>query len=65
MKTTLNIEGMMCMGCVKRVTKKLESIGCTGIEVSLEEKKASFDAASCDEKTAKDAIEELGFEVKF
>lgn len=65
MKKELSIEGMMCQNCVKHVTHALESIpGATGIQVSLEDKKATVNVPeSISDDTLKSAISEAGYEV--
>ena len=55
----LEIIGMMCNHCVKRVENALIQAGATCVKVQIGS--ASFDGI--DEKTAKDAIEDLGFEI--
>lgn len=61
--TVLNVEGMMCQGCVKRVTNALSELGVTGT-VSLEEKKVSFEGDAETVSKVSQAIENLGFVVK-
>ena len=65
MKKELSVEGMMCQNCVKHVTHALESVsGASGVEVSLEEKKAVvFVPDSVSDETLKAAITEAGYEV--
>ena len=58
----LNVEGMRCEGCVKRVVEGLKEAGITA-EVSLENKTVSFDGDDAVVKTAVEEIEDLGFEV--
>lgn len=59
---TLKVEGMMCEGCVKRVTEGLKEVGITA-EVSLENKTVSFEGDENAVKKAVSEIEDLGFEV--
>ncbi|WP_416192671.1 heavy-metal-associated domain-containing protein [Neisseria sp. CCUG12390] len=62
---TLNIEGMTCGGCVKSVTRILESTdGVAKAEVSLENKNAviEFDAAKTDVDALIEAVEDGGFD---
>ena len=56
----LEILGMMCGHCVKRVQNALIEVGATDVKVEIGT--ATFDGI--DEKIAKDAIEDLGFEIK-
>lgn len=60
--TTLNVEGMMCEGCVKRVTEALHNLGLEP-EVSLENKTVAFDGDEAAAAKAVEAIEDLGFDV--
>ncbi|MDE6434424.1 MAG: heavy-metal-associated domain-containing protein [Lachnospiraceae bacterium] len=60
--TTLNVEGMMCEGCVKRVTEALRNLGLEP-EVSLENKTVVFEGDEAAAAKAAEAIEDLGFEV--
>ena len=53
----LEIKGMMCAHCVKRVESALKELGATEIKVEIG--KAEF--VGVDEKTAKQEIEDLGF----
>jgi Cu2+-exporting ATPase len=61
--TKVMIEGMACQNCVKHVTKALEGLGVKDINVSLEDKCATFDGAY-DEAALKAAIDDAGYEVK-
>ena len=64
MKTTVKIEGMMCMHCAKTVEKALGAVeGVTGVTVSLEEKQAVVEGNAAQE-ALKAAVEEAGYEVK-
>jgi copper ion binding protein len=50
MKKKLSVDGMTCQHCVKRVVKIIEKHqGVSEIEVSLENKEASFTVASEDQ----------------
>ena len=65
-KIIINVEGMMCMHCVKRVIEACKKVdGVEETEASLEEKTVSI---VCDEKVSKSDIEkniiEEGYEVK-
>lgn len=62
---TLNIEGMTCGGCVKSVTRILESVeGVAKAEVSLEGKSAliEFDPAKTGAVALIEAVEDGGFD---
>lgn len=59
---TLKVEGMMCQGCVNRVTEALKGIDVTA-EVSLENKTVSFEGDEVLVKQVASEIEDLGFEV--
>ena len=56
----LKILGMMCGHCVKRVENALKQAGATNVKVVIG--KAEFDGI--DESVAKEAIEDLGFDIK-
>ena len=60
--TKLNVEGMMCQGCVKRVTAALTELGLEPV-VSLEDKCVSFEEGNVEVTVVKEAIEDLGFSV--
>ena len=60
--TTLNVEGMMCEGCVKRVTETLVKLGLEP-QVSLADKTVTFEGSEDAAAKASEAIEELGFDV--
>ena len=67
MTKKIGIEGMSCGHCVRAVTNALEEIeGISNVEVSLEDKSATFetDESVTDEKI-KEVIEEEGYEVTF
>ncbi len=64
MKVTLNIEGMMCMHCVKHVTDALNAVsGVRSVEVSLENKRAVVEADGADVEALKAAVVNAGYEV--
>ena len=56
----LQVLGMMCGHCVKRVDNALKEAG--AINVKVEIGKVEFDGI--DESVAKEAIEDLGFDIK-
>jgi copper ion binding protein len=64
MEKRLSVEGMTCQHCVKRVTKIIEKApGVSGVQVSLENKEASF---TCDPAVSNvgdivKAINDFGF----
>ena len=61
--TTYKVEGMHCQGCVRRVNEAMKALQIQ-VEVSLEAGTVTVD--SNDEAVllkAKDAIEDLGFDV--
>ncbi len=61
----MKIEGMHCPNCVAAVKKALESLpGATGVEVDLIKGEARWEAidATCEE--IREAVEDLGFDVK-
>lgn len=60
--TTLNVEGMMCEGCVKRVTEALVKLGLEP-QVSLADKTVTFEGGEDAAAKASEAIAELGFDV--
>ncbi|WP_457553354.1 heavy-metal-associated domain-containing protein [Desulfobacula sp.] len=62
-KATLNVEGMSCGHCSGMVRKTLEEIdGISNVSVSLDAKKATFDADTSDliNKAVK-AVNEAGY----
>jgi len=65
MKKIINIEGMSCGHCVKRVENALKEIdGIKEVEVILEENKAIIDfVGQIEDKTLIDAIDEAGYTV--
>ena len=66
MKKTLNVEGMMCMHCVRHVKEALEKIeGVACAEVSLEEKKAVVTlSADVPAETLIKAVADAGYEAR-
>jgi copper ion binding protein len=65
MKKTINIEGMSCGHCVKRVENALKEIdGIKEVEVVLEENKAIIEfEGQIEDKTLIDAIDDAGYTV--
>lgn len=65
MKKKINIEGMMCVNCVKHVTEALSELdGVTDIKVDLAGKYATIDTdGSVTDISIKNAIEEVGYDV--
>ena len=63
---TLNVEGMSCMHCVKKVENALKEVnGVKAVKVSLEDKKAEVILKEdIDFEILKKAIEDAGYEVK-
>jgi copper chaperone len=61
MKTTLNVNGMSCMNCVRHVREALEAAGATAVAVELEPGTASFE--NLDAAKATEIIEEEGYQV--
>ena len=60
----LNIEGMHCTGCSKRLEKVLNNVdGVEDAKVNLEEKKADikYDETQVSEKELIDVVEDAGF----
>ena len=63
MKKRLKIEGMMCMHCVANVKKALENIeGVDKVELSLEDKIATFSAQEVSDDIIKQAIVDAGYQ---
>lgn len=64
MTKTIEIKGMRCGGCVKRVENALKSLGLDKVDVSLDKANAvvEFSNNVTDEKL-KETVEELGFDV--
>ena len=65
MRKEIGVEGMMCMNCVKHVTKALEGVeGVSEVSVSLDEKKATLTAApGVTDAMLSGAVEEEGYTV--
>ena len=64
MEKTIDIEGMMCMHCVKHVTDALNEIDGVKAEVSLENKNAKVSLAKeVDDSLLKEAVEKGGYTV--
>ncbi len=63
---TLNIEGMSCMHCVKKVENALKEVkGVKSVKVGLEDKKAIVTLKeNVDFELLKKAVEDAGYEVK-
>jgi len=65
MQTTLKINGMTCMGCVRSVTNVLTQLpGVSNVTVSLEQGQATVehDASKSDVAALKQAVIEAGYE---
>ena len=60
---TIVIEGMMCNHCQAKVEKALKELGIEA-KVSFEKGKAWTDNQSVNDAKIKEAIDNLGFEVK-
>lgn len=64
MKKIIEIEGMHCMGCVKRVDNALHAFAGADVSVDLEGGKATITSpAEIADAELKEAIEDLGFDV--
>jgi len=64
--TTLKVEGMSCMHCVKAVQKSVGTLpGVSRVDVDLEKKKVrvEFDEVKVKLDTIKEAIKDAGYEV--
>ncbi|MDP4160671.1 MAG: copper ion binding protein, partial [Bacillota bacterium] len=64
--TQINVRGMTCEHCVRRVKRALEGLsGIENVVVSLDEEKATFiwDSSAIDRVAIHHAIEEAGYEV--
>ena len=63
---TLNVEGMSCMHCVKKVETALKDVkGVKSVNVSLENKTAEVTLKEdVDLSVLKKAVEDAGYEVK-
>ena len=66
MEINLNVEGMMCSGCENRIQNALNQIeGVTNVVASYTNKTVKVTTnGSVTENTLKEAIEDLGYEVK-
>ncbi len=61
----LEIEGMSCEHCVKRVKEAIEKIdGVTSVSVDLKEGKANVQGEVIDTQILKQAVEDAGYDVK-
>ncbi len=64
MKKVIEIEGMHCMGCVKRVENALHEFEGAEVIVDLEGGKATVESANeIADAALKEAVEDLGFDV--
>ncbi len=62
--TTIKINGMMCMNCVKHVEKALNSLnGVSSVVVNLDENQASFENTSATIVEIESVIADAGYEV--
>ncbi len=60
---TIPVGGMHCQNCVNSVHKALSALpGVTGVQVSLEQGRASITGGDVDLGGIRDAIEDLGFD---
>ncbi len=65
--TTIKIDGMSCMGCVKNITGVLTAIaGVDSAEVTLEpgQAKVAFDEQAVSREALLGAIEDAGFDAE-
>ena len=63
-KIKLDVEGMMCQGCVNRVTAKLTLIaGVKSVAADLAAKTVTVEGDNLDRKALIDAIISLGYDV--
>ncbi len=61
----LEIEGMSCEHCVKRVKEAIEKIdGVISVSVDLKEGKANVQGEVIDMQILKQAVEDAGYDVK-
>ena len=62
---TINIEGLSCMHCAKKVENALKEVkGVKSVKVVLEEKKAEIVLKEdVDDRVLREKIEELGYKV--
>lgn len=64
MKKVIEIEGMHCMGCVKRVENALHEFDGAEVSVDLAGGKATVECANdIADAALKEAVEDLGFDV--
>ncbi len=64
MKKVIEIEGMHCMGCVKRVENALHEFEGAEVAVDLEGGKATVESANeIADAALTEAVEDLGFDV--
>lgn len=66
-KIVLQIEGMQCKSCARKIEKKLSKLnGVMNVTVNYENETANFemDEAKCSMENIKSAIKELGYDVK-
>ena len=64
-KFEIKVEGMMCMHCVAHVKGALEKLGAKDVEISLDEKKATFTACECfDRARAVEAVIDAGYKAE-
>ena len=63
MPTALKVEGLMCGGCEKSVTKVVENSGASNVVASHTDGTVTFEAGSVDLEKIKAAITTAGFTV--
>ncbi|MFQ3574566.1 MAG: heavy-metal-associated domain-containing protein [Thermodesulfovibrionales bacterium] len=64
MNKVLNIEGMSCQHCVRRVRSALEAIkGIKAVDVSIGMASVEYDETSVNESVIIDAITKAGYKV--
>lgn len=63
MEAIIKVEGMRCEHCSARVEKALKALG-YGVSVDLAKGEVKVTAEKIDAAEVKNAIEDLGFEVK-
>ena len=63
MEAIIRVEGMRCEHCSARVEKALKALG-YGVAVDLAKGEVKVTADNIDASEVKNAIEDLGFEVK-
>lgn len=63
MEKTIIVDGMSCNHCVMSVTKALEEIGGKDININLDTKEVKLEAGNIDNKSLKEAIDDIGFDV--